>query len=287
MAIDTPFGWGWDRLRLAASSLGSARADEYWKPDERNAQAPAVRRIGLADLRYALAKGVEDFGANRTDVIFMCLVYPIAGLLIARLALGGGLLHLVFPLVAGFALVGPVAAVGLMEMSRRREQGLDASWGSAFGVVRSPSFGAILVLSVLLVATFLLWMFAAQAIYNLTLGPKPPISAASFAHDLFATGAGWALIVVGVGVGLLFAAAVLAISVASFPLLLDRPIGIEAAVRTSVRAVLANPVAMAAWGVVVTACLVIGSAPFLLGLVVVLPVLGHATWHLYRRLVPR
>jgi uncharacterized membrane protein len=286
MAIETPFGWGWDRLKLTASSLGSANPDTYWKPDELRPASSAVRKIGLADLRYALAKGVEDFGANRTDVIFVCLIYPIAGLLLARFALGGGLLHLVFPLAAGFALIGPAAAVGLMEMSRRREQGMDAAWGSAFGVVRSPSFGAILLLSLVLLAVFLLWMFVAQSIYDLTLGPKPPVSAAAFVHALFTTGAGWALIIVGIDVGALFAILALAISVVSFPLLLDAPVGIEVAVRTSVRAVVANPVAMVAWGLIVTAGLVIGSVPFLLGLVVVLPVLGHATWHLYRRLMP-
>ena len=285
MAIETPFGWGWDRVKLAASSLASSRPDEYWRADGQIASSPAVSKISLADLRYALAKGVEDFGANRTDVIFLCLVFPIAGLLLARFALGDGLLHLVFPLAAGFALIGPAAAVGLMEMSRRREQGRDAAWGSAFGVVRSPSFGAILLLSLVLIALYLLWMLAADAIYNLTLGPKPPASAASFLHDLFTTGAGWALIVVGIDVGALFAAAAMAISVVAFPLLLDRPIGIEAAVGTSIRAVLANPVIMAAWGFIVAACLAVGSLPCLLGLVVVLPVLGHATWHLYRRLV--
>lgn len=286
MAIETPFGWGWDRVKLAAASLGSADPDTYWTSGASDRASLEIRRIGLADLRDALARGVEDFGANRTDVIFLCLIYPIAGLLLARFTLGSGLMQLVFPLAAGFALLGPATAVGVMEMSRRREQGRDAAWGSAFGVVQSPSFGAILSLSLALLAIFLVWMGAAQVIYDLTLGPKPPVSAASFGHALFTTGAGWALIAVGIGVGAVFAILVLAISVVAFPLLLDAPVGVEAAVRTSVRAVRANPVAMAAWGLIVTAGLVVGSLPFLLGLVVVLPVLGHATWHLYRRILP-
>lgn len=286
--IETPVGWGWERAREAAASLGSARPEEYWEAPTADAwdAAPPVRKIGLADLRAALAEGLADFGAHRTDVVFLCLFYPIAGLVLGRLALGGDMVELLFPLLAGFALVGPACAVGLMEMSRRRERGMPAGWGSAFAVVRSPSFGAILLLGVALVGLYLLWLLAAEAIYNLTLGPRPPVSVGAFAHDLLTTGAGWALIIVGVDVGAVFAALAMALSVVAFPMLLDRPVGLETAVRASFRAVLANPVMMAAWGLIVTAVLVAGCVPFLLGLVVALPVLGHATWHLYRRLVP-
>ena len=147
------------------------------------------------------------------------------------------------------------------------------------------SIGGIAGLGLLLIAIFLLWLTAAAVIYGLTLGPKPPVSFGAFAHDVFATRAGWAMIVIGIGVGFLFALVVLAISVVSFPLLLDRDVKMETAIWTSVQAVRANPGPMAAWGFIVAAGLVIGSVPALLGLVIVLPVLGHATWHLYRQLV--
>lgn len=285
--IRNPIEWGWDKLKGARLALGSAAHSIRGTEQARQSAPPAVRRIKAADLRDVLARGLNDFAAYRTDVIFVCLIYPVLGLILARLAFGYDMLPLIFPLASGFALIGPLAAVGLYEMSRRREQGVDIGWADAFGVVRSPAFGAILVLGLVLLAIFLLWLVAAYVIYEVTLGPQPPASIASFVRDVFTTSAGWAMIVLGVGVGFLFALLVLTISVVSFPLLLDRDVGLYTAVSTSIRAVRANPGPMAIWGLIVAGGLVIGAIPLLLGLVIVMPVLGHATWHLYRKVVPR
>ena len=286
-AIRNPIEWSWDQLRLAALAAGSAGRSLRRVGENLHSPAPAVRRIAAADLRDVLAKGLADFGAYRTDVVFLCVIYPVVGLVLGRLAFGYGMLPLLFPLASGFALVGPFAAIGLYEMSRQREQGVTVTWANAFGVLRSPSFGAIVVLGLLLVVVFMAWLATAEVIYLVTLGPAPPASIAQFARDLFTTGPGWTLIVVGVGVGFLFAVLVLAISVVSFPLLLDREVGVDTAVWTSVRAVAANPLPMALWGLIVAGSLVLGSLPFFVGLIVVMPVLGHATWHLYRKVVPR
>jgi uncharacterized membrane protein len=287
MVIQSPPGWGWDQLRAAVHEIGAARPEEYWHGGATEDAPPAIRHIGLGDLRDALARGLADFEANRTDVIFLCVIYPVIGLVLGRLASGYGLLPLLFPLASGFALVGPFAAVGLNEISRRREAGSDVRWVDAFGVLRSPAIGSIMVLGLMLIALFLLWLVVAQIIYLVTLGPQLPASVASFISDVFTTGAGWTLIVIGIGVGFVFALLVLAVSVVSFPLLLDRNVGIGAAVSTSMRAVAANPGVMALWGIIVAGGLVLGSLPLFVGLVVVLPVLGHATWHLYRKVVPR
>lgn len=281
--IRNPAEWGVDQLRTANQAV--ERAGHALRSPTRDAPLPAVRRIDLADLKDALARGISDFAAYRTDVMFLCIIYPVAGLLLAWLAFGYDLLPLVFPLAWGFALIGPVAAVGLYEISRRREQGVDITWADAFGVVRAPAFGAILVLGLMLLAIFLLWLAAAQVIYLVTLGPEPPASLGAFVRDVFTTRAGWALIAVGLGIGCLFAVLVLTISVVSFPLLLDRDVGLYAAVATSMRAVAMNPGPMAVWGLIVAGALAIGSLPLLLGLIVVMPVLGHATWHLYRKVV--
>jgi len=283
--IRNPIEWALDELKLSAAALESSGRAVRGTEEATAASPPTVRRIALSDLRDALAHGFDDFKAFRTDVIFLCIVYALAGLVLARAAFNQDMLPLLFPLASGFALVGPVAAVGLYEMSRRREQGLKVSWASAFGTVGSPSFGAILVLGLLLLVVFLLWLAAAQAIYALTLGPEPPASLSAFLNDVLTTSAGWSMIIVGVGVGFLFAVAVLAVSVVSFPLLLDRDVGLGKAVATSLRAVKANPGPMAVWGMIVAGGLVIGTLPLFLGLVIVLPVLGHATWHLYRKVV--
>jgi uncharacterized membrane protein len=281
--IRNPAEWGVDQLRTA--NLAVERAGHSLRSPSRDAARPLVRRIELADLKDVLARGISDFAAYRTDVMFLCVIYPVAGLLLAWLAFGYDLLQLVFPLAFGFALIGPVAAVGLYEISRRREQGIEITWADAFGVVRAPAFGAILVLGLVLLAILLLWLAAAQGVYVMTLGPEPPASLGAFARDVLTTRAGWALVAVGVGVGALFAVLVLTISVVSFPLLLDRNVGLYAAVATSVRAVATNPGPMAVWGLIVAGALAIGSIPLLLGLIVVIPVLGHATWHLYRKVV--
>ena len=287
LTIRNPVEWGVDQLKHAAGAVEVVGQAGRRTRENLHSPAPAVVRIGATDLRQALAAGLSDFAAFRTDVLFLCVLYPLAGLILVRLAFGYQMLPLLFPLASGFALVGPFAAVGLYEMSRRREHGLEAGWSDAFGVVRSPAFGAIVLLGLLLMAIFLLWLATALAIYVLTLGPEPPVSISGFARDVFTTPAGWVLIGAGVGVGFLFALLVLAIGVVSFPLLLDREAGLDTAVATSVRAVVANPGPMALWGLIVAGGLVLGTIPCLLGLIVVMPVLGHATWHLYRRVVPR
>ena len=246
-----------------------------------------VRKIGIADLRGALKSGFEDFLAMPTQVLFLCLIYPLVGLFLGGLSLGYNMLPLFFPLAAGFALVGPLAALGVYEMSRRREAGREAQWTDAFDVLRSPSIGAIAALGILLMILFLTWLWAAQQIYELLFGVLRPASLSQFVSEVLTTPQGWQLIAIGCGVGFLFAVVALAVSVVSFPLLLDRDVGAAAAVTTSLRAIAKNPIPMAAWGLIVAALLLLGSLPFFAGLAVVIPILGHATWHLYRRVVPR
>ena len=246
---------------------------------------PSIRRIGFTDLKDALAKGVDDFMAMPTHAMFLCAIYPIIGLLLARLAFGYSILPLLYPLATSFALIGPLAALGLYELSRRREAGLPGEATHAFDVLRSSSIGAIAALGILLLLVVGVWLAIANAIYVADFGYAPPSSFGQFIHDILTTRPGWNLIIVGNAVGFCFAVIVLTISVVSFPLLLDRDVGAAVALLTSIRAVAENPLVMAVWGLIVAALLALGSLPFFLGLTVVLPVLGHATWHLYRKVV--
>jgi uncharacterized membrane protein len=249
------------------------------------AAAPVIRTIGLSELHRALQRGWEDFKAVPSHAIILCVIYPVLGLMLARVVLGYSVLPLLFPLAAGFALLGPFAALGLYEMSRRRERGEQATAWDAFEVVRSPSFGAMLGLGVLLLALFVTWVATAQAIYIAAFGYAGVTGVSDFAERVLTTPQGWWLIVVGCGVGFLFALIALCISVVSFPLMLDRHAGAGDAMVTSLRAVARNPVPMAVWGLIVAVLLVAGSLPAFLGLAVVIPLLGHATWHLYRETI--
>ena len=254
-------------------------------PTEATNALPQVRKIGLADLNDVLAKGLDDFLAMPTHVVFLCLIYPIVGLLLGRAALGFELVPLLYPIAAGFALIGPFAAIGLYELSRRREAGMDTSWKHAFDVVHSPSLRPIVALGLVLVTIFAIWVAVAHAIYVANFGFREPQSLPVFARTVLTTPVGHKLIVIGNAVGLLFAVVAFSLSVVSFPILLDRNIGFAGAILTSIRTVIANPMTMAVWGLIVAGGLVLGSLPFFVGLAVVMPILGHSTWHLYRRVV--
>jgi uncharacterized membrane protein len=244
-----------------------------------------VRNVSTADLKAVLAKGLDDFWEMPTHIVFLCVIYPVVGLVLAAYAFGHNVLALLYPLAAGFALVGPFAAIWLYELSRRREQGLSTEWKDAFEVLKSPAIGSIAALGVMLLVIFLAWLITAQGIYEWLYGYRQITSLPAFIGEALTTTRGWTLILVGNAVGFVFAVVALAVSVISFPLLLDRDVGVVCAVETSVRAVLVNPVNMSIWGLIVAGVLALGSLPLFVGLAVAMPLLGHSTWHLYRCVV--
>jgi uncharacterized membrane protein len=255
-------------------------------PNNRKAVAqPTVRQITVADVFDALRRGFDDFWEKPSHYVFLCLIYPIIGVILITWTSGGNALQLIYPLITGFALLGPLAAIGLYEISRRRELNLDASWTHALEVRNSPAIPAMIAVGAMLLGLFIAWLLAAQALFNWLYGADVPTSFGAFVTDVLTTERGWMLILLGNAIGFLFALVVLSTTVIAFPLLLDRDVGAHAAIQTSARVMLANPIPIALWGLIVAVALVAGSLPLFVGLAIVIPVLGHSTWHLYRKVV--
>ncbi|WP_315778635.1 MULTISPECIES: DUF2189 domain-containing protein [unclassified Bradyrhizobium] len=262
-----------------------SNAAAHLRPADEVAAEITIRTIDFSSLTRALRLGWDDFKAVPSHAVMLCAIYPVLGLVLARAVFGYAVLPLLFPLAAGFALLGPFAALGLYELSSRRDRGEEASAWDAFDVLRSPSFGAMLGLGTLLLALFVTWVATAQAIYVAVFGYGGAASTSEFLQRVFTTPQGWWLIAVGCGAGFLFALLALCLSIVSFPLMLDRHAGALEAVVTSLRVAAQNPIPVATWGLIVAVLLVAGTIPFFLGLAVVIPVLGHATWHLYREAI--
>ena len=282
--IGNPLSWGAQSFGAAGqvfkAAVGGLRSD-----DNLAEALPNVQSLTTDDLMEALNRGFRDFTSFRTDVMFLVFLYPVIGMVLAWMATDSARLPMLFPLISGFALIGPVAAVGLYEMSRRKEAGQTARWSDAFGILQSPALAPILVLGMYLFGIFIVWLAIANAIYAVTMGPEIPTSALAFMTEVILTGPGWMMAIIGCAVGFVFAAVVLATSLISFPMLIDRQCGLPLAVVTSLRVAQKNPRVTAIWGAIVAGSLALGSLPFFLGLIIVMPVLGHATWHLYRRAV--
>lgn len=246
---------------------------------------PEVRRLTLGDLFAALRNGWRDFWQRPSHLVFLGLIYPVVGAALALWSSGNNSWPLLFPLITGFALIGPFAALPIYEMSRRQEMGLDTDWRAAFDVFRTPAFASIAALGVWLMIVFTVWLMTAQFLYESLYGPGSPPSLVAFFDEVFNTPQGQTLMLWGNLIGFGFAVVALATAVVSIPLLLDRDVGTAVAVQTSVRVVLRNPVIIAVWGLLVVLVLLLGALPLLVGLAIAVPLLGHATWHLYRRAV--
>lgn len=246
---------------------------------------PRVLTLRFADIPEVLRKGFDDFWAMPTHIVYLALIYPGAGLIIGGATYDNDTLQLLYPLAAGFALLGPLAAIWTYELSRRRELGADTSWRHAFDVFCSPSLPSILALALGLLALFVVWIACAQALFFLNFGDRRINSASELAHLVANTREGWNLFVYGNLIGLLFAIVAGATTVIAFPMLLDRKVSASTAVATSMSVVAKNPGVMATWGLTVAGTLLLASLPLLVGLAIAVPILGHSTWHLYRKAV--
>ncbi|HQT46559.1 MAG TPA: DUF2189 domain-containing protein [Acidocella sp.] len=274
-------------MTLPASVLAMTSATATQGGVSRPSSAPApynVRKVSFEDMKEALLRGFEDWRICRTDVLVMAVLYPIAAIFVAAVVVDQALLPFVFPVLAGFALVGPMATMWFAALSRQREiEGVTSSEAAA-RIFEYPKLKAIQRLCLIVIGLFLAWIVVAGVVYGMTLG-QLPASQASFFSTMFTTRAGWTMIMAGCLSGAAFAVITLAIGLVSFPMTLDRDVTVTQAIGASVRAALRNPGVALGWGGVIVAGLILGALPGLLGLTVVLPILGHANWHLYRRII--
>ncbi|HVU31309.1 MAG TPA: DUF2189 domain-containing protein [Sphingomicrobium sp.] len=256
-------------------------------PRSARTKAIPVRTISDEDLRSSLRQGWEDFMDLRGDLVFAGLIYTLIGLAAVVMTTSRPLIPFFYPVVAGVALLGPVAAAGFYELARRRELGEEVHWFNFLDVRKRPTLDDMGMVAGLLLLLFVGWLIAAGALYALLFGFATPTSIEGFLSAIFTTPRGWALIISGALVGAIFGWFVLALSVVSLPMLVDCDVSAAEAVSTSWRAAHANKSVMIRWGAIVTALLILGSIPLFVGLAVVLPWLGYSTWHLYTRLVDR
>jgi uncharacterized membrane protein len=255
---------------------------------QRRAARIPVRKISNEDLRVALRKGLDDFLTFRGDIILAGLVYTLIGIAAVVMTTSTPLMPFFLPVVAGVGLLGPVAAAGFYELAKRREAGeTDLHWFNFLDVRKRPSVDEMGVVAGLLLAIFFAWLLAAGVLYALTFGWATPQSIPDFVSMVFGTVRGWVLIIAGAVVGAIFGWIVLALSVVSMPMMVDRDMNAANAVSASWRAAHANKPQMIRWGLIVLGLLVLGSIPAFVGLAFVLPWLGYSTWHLYTRLIDR
>jgi uncharacterized membrane protein len=247
---------------------------------------PEIRQLNTRDLWTVLARGHADCRAIRTDALMLAAIYPLAGLFFAGIWATQAFLPFVFPICAGFALIGPPISLWFIAWSRARDRSREATAeDAAQAFAPTQRRVAVQKLAGLSVLWFLLWIGVAALVYHLTLGTSTAALHAGFLARVFTTGAGWAMLIIGCGLGAGFAAVALALTCVAFPLLLDRDMTVRAAMATSLEATRRNPVFVFGWGAIVVVLLIAGALPALFALAFVIPLLGHATWHLYRMLV--
>jgi uncharacterized membrane protein len=245
---------------------------------------PVVRSITAGDIAEALGEGLRDFQAVPLYGLAFGALYTAGGIAILLCLMAFGLVYLAYPLAAGFAMIGPFVATGLYEVSRRRETGQPISIGAIWATVKAR--GEIGWMAFVTLFVFVVWMYQVRLLIALLLGLNASFSSLrEFITVVLTTNEGLLFLAIGNAIGAALSLILFSLTVVSFPLLLDRDVDFVTAMVTSVRAVVTSPVPMIGWAAVIVVLLAVSAIPYFLGLVVTLPVLGHATWHLYRRII--
>ena len=252
---------------------------------QRPGTLPAVAALSVSDMRQCLFEGMSDFARAPVYGIFFGAVFALAGLAIVAALTWWQIPWLIYPFAIGFPLIGPFAAAGLYEVSRRLETGQPLSWGTVLPVVWAQRGRELSWMAFVMLFVFWIWMYQIRLLVALFLGRLSFSTLDRFLTIVFTTTEGWIFLAVGHAVGAAISLGLFSITVISIPLLMERNIDFVTAMITSIKTVAASPAVLLGWGVVVTVSMLVACVPFFLGLLVVLPVLGHTTWHIYRRAV--
>jgi uncharacterized membrane protein len=245
---------------------------------------PVVRRITATDIVEALTLGLRDFQAMPIYGLSFGLIYVVGGIGIVLCFTAFGMVYLVYPLAAGFALIGPFVAIGLYEVSRCREAGRPVSYAAIWSTIASRA--EIGWMAFVTLFFFIIWMYQVRLLIALLLGLNASFSSMrEFIDMLLTTHEGLLFLLIGNLDGAALSLILFSLTAVSFPLLLEREVDFVTAMVTSVRAVVTSPLPMLGWALVIVVLLIVSALPYFLGLLVTLPVLGHTTWHLYRRIV--
>lgn len=245
---------------------------------------PEIQSVSGADIAPVLRAGLRDFLRAPAFGIFFSAFYVLGGVIFWQVFLAAGQEWWLIPVILGFPLLAPFAAIGLYEVSRRIEAGEPLMWREVLGVVFAQKDRQLPSMAMVILLMFMFWVFVAHTIFALFMGLSALTNITTSPGVLFEGNGPWMLLV-GTVIGGGFAVALFSFTVAGLPLLLEKEVDFISAIILSVQVVLANPVAMLAWGLAIAACLFAGMVPMFLGLFVVLPVLGHASWHMYRRVL--
>jgi uncharacterized membrane protein len=245
---------------------------------------PVVRAVTQADIAEAISAGLRDFQAKPLFGIVFGGLYALGGMAIVLSVTALHMSYLAYPLAAGFALLGPFVAVGLYEVSRCIEAGEPVSFGGIWRKVRTRAEVGWMAFVTLFI--FIVWMYQVRLLMALFFGINTNFSSMpEFINVLVSTSQGLVFLMIGNVIGAALSVILFSLTVVSFPLLLDRDVDFVTAMITSVRAVMTSPLPLVTWALAIVALLIVSALPFFLGLIITLPVLGHTTWHLYRRLV--
>lgn len=246
---------------------------------------PVVNTITFADVTEAIGAGLRDFQRAPIYGLTFGFAYFLGGILVLLTASALDMLYLTYPIAAGFALAGPLVSIGLYEVSRLIERGEPLSWGRIFRAIGTQTGKEIGWMSFVVLFVLIIWLYQVRLMVALFLGSESIATMRDFLNTVLTTAPGWTFLAVGHVIGAILSIVLFSLTVVSFPILLDRNVDFITAMITSVRSVAKNPVPMLMWAAIIAALLMAASVPFFAGIIIVLPILGHTSWHLYRKLV--